>query len=272
MAARAIAAQKIPLGLMLAGVGNDLRRDLPGTLAAIAKFGYQGVEFFGPYAGWTLAFAKDVRSRLDDLRLLCLSTHNEAAGFTDSGLQHAIELNQILGSTNIVCVRGLASAGAPNGFPGEGLDGWTRMGERLNRASERLSSLQMTCGFHNHSVEFVPIDGTRPIDILARSKNLVFHLDVGPCRRSGVDPIAFIEQYPQRIQSVLCSDWPQDPSGHPPLFGKGPAPWKRIFAAAEGTGGVRFYLIQQEGSVEPPLEAAKKDLEYFREIHAERVR
>jgi sugar phosphate isomerase/epimerase len=260
-------AKHIPLGLLLFAVRDDLQRDLPGTLRAVAKMGYEGVEFYGPYFAWTPEFAKQVRAQLDDLHLPCLSTHNEAPAFTGDGLSHAIELNQILGSRNIVCVRGLAVPGKSNGFPGEGLDGWKQIRDRLIEASERLRRLKMTCAFHNHSVEFKPIDGTRPIDILAGNRDLVFHLDIAPCRQSGTDPIAFIEQYAGRIQSVLCSDSPNDASGHPPLVGQGTAPWKRIFAAAEGAGGIAFYLIQQEGSADPPLTAAEKDLTYFRQIH-----
>jgi sugar phosphate isomerase/epimerase len=115
----------VPLGLLLFAVREDLQRDLPGTLRAVAKMGYEGVEFFGPYFDWSPAFARQVRSQLDDLNLPCLSTHNEAPAFTDEGLSHAIALNRILGSQSIVCVRGLASAGAArpspapasNGFP-----------------------------------------------------------------------------------------------------------------------------------------------------------
>jgi hypothetical protein len=66
---------------------------------------------------------------------------------------------------------------------------------------------------------------------------------------------------------VLCSDWPNDANHHPPLIGKGAAPWRRIFEAAENDGGVRFYLVQQEGSAEPPLEAVEKDLKNFRSLH-----
>jgi sugar phosphate isomerase/epimerase len=275
LAASASAAKHVPLGLLLFAVRDDLQRDLPGTLRAVARMGYEGVEFFGPYFDWSPAFARQVRSQLDDLHLPCLSTHNEAPAFTDEGLSHAIELNRILGSQSIVCVRGLASAGAARpspppaskGFPGEGLDGWKRIDDRLSKASERLRPLNMTCAFHNHAVEFEPVDGARPIDILARNKDLVFHLDIGPCRHSGTDPIAFIDQYPGRIQSVLCSDSPNDASGHPPLVGQGTAPWKRIFAAAESAGGIRFYLIQQEGSADPPLQAVEKDLTYFRQLH-----
>jgi hypothetical protein len=31
-------------------------------------------------------------------------------------------------------------------------------------------------------------------------------------------------------------------------FGDGDAPWKRIFDAAESTGGIEYYLIEQEES------------------------
>ena len=265
IAARA-ASKEVPIGLLLFAVRDDLARDLPGTLRAVSKMGYQGVEFFGPYFGWSPGYAREVRAQLDDLNLPCLSTHNEAAAFTRDGLSRAIELNQILGSRNIVCVRGLAGPGRSNGFPGEGPGGWKQIGEKLSEASGRLKTLGMTCGFHNHAVEFQPINGIRPIDLLAADGELVFHLDVGPCRQSGTDPVAFIDQYPGRIQAVLCSDWPNDANGHPPLIGKGRAPWRHIFEAAERSGGVRFYLVQQEGSIEPPLEAVKKDLDYLREI------
>jgi sugar phosphate isomerase/epimerase len=261
------AAKRVPMGLMLVGVRQDLDRDLPGTLKAVARMGFEGVEFFGPYFSWSPSFAKQVRSQLDGLNLPCLSTHNEAPAFTRDGLSHAIELNQILGSQNIVCVRGLAAPGRSNGFAGEGLEGWKQIGEKLSQASERLAPLDMTCAFHNHGVEFQPIDGTRPIDLLAANRRLYFHLDIGPCRQSGTDPVEFIGRYPGRIQAVLCSDWPNDANHHPPLIGEGPAPWRRIFEAAENGGGIRFYLVQQEGSAEPPLEAVEKDLKNFRRLH-----
>lgn len=66
---------------------------------------------------------------------------------------------------------------------------------------------------------------------------------------------------------MWCSDWSNDASGRPSLIGKETAPRHRIFDAPEGAGRVRFYLVQQEGSGEPPLEAVRKDLECFREIH-----
>src|SRR6478752_1416307 len=57
----------IPVGLELFSVRDQLTKDLPGTVTAVAKMGYQVVEFFSPYFNWTAAQAKDVRKLLDDL-------------------------------------------------------------------------------------------------------------------------------------------------------------------------------------------------------------
>ena len=43
-----------PVGLELYSVRTELSKDLPGTVRAVAKQGYQVVEFYGPYYSWTL--------------------------------------------------------------------------------------------------------------------------------------------------------------------------------------------------------------------------
>ena len=52
------------------------------------------------------------------------------------------------------------------------------------------------------------------------------------------------------------------------LFGEGSAPWKNIFAAAEKTGGVEFYLIEQEGSRFSSLETAERCLANYKKMRA----
>jgi sugar phosphate isomerase/epimerase len=239
--------------------------------------GYEGVEFYGnptmansAYFYWTPAYTKEVRKLLDDLGLACFSTHSESPAFTPDGLTRAIELNKILGSQSIVAVRGLAPTSgklAFRGFEGTGLDGYKRLADRLGQAAERLRAVNMTCAFHTHAVEFQKIDGVRPIDIIAGANEVVLHTDIDTVAMSGTDPVAFIEQYPGRHHCVLCSEWPRNAQNHQPIFGKGGQPWKKIFAAAEGTGGVRFYLMQRETSDEPPIDAVRKDLENFRQLH-----
>jgi sugar phosphate isomerase/epimerase len=250
-------SKRLPVGLELYSVRNELKDDLMGTVRGVAKMGYDGVEFFAPYYDWTLDYAKEVRKLLDDLGIRCFSTHNGAKSFTADGLPHAIELNQAIGSKFIV----MASPGRV-----QGLDGWKTVAETLNRASEQLRPLGLRAGFHNHT-EFVPVDGKRPMEILAAntSKDVMLQLDVGPCIEAGVDPVSWIEQNPGRIRSLHCKDWsPDADKGFKVLLGEGAAPWKKIIQAAEKTGGVEYYLIEQEGSVYPPMETAQRCLTAFR--------
>src|SRR5262245_23584954 len=65
----ASAAKKYPIGIELYSVRTELARDLPNTLRSVAKSGYDAVEFYAPYFSWTPPYAKEVRSRLDDLGL-----------------------------------------------------------------------------------------------------------------------------------------------------------------------------------------------------------
>lgn len=250
-------SKRLPVGLELYSVRNELKDDLMGTVRGVAKMGYDGVEFFAPYYDWTLDYAKEVRKLLDDLGIRCFSTHNGAKFFTADGLPHAIELNQAIGSKFIV----MASPGRV-----QGLDGWKTVAETLNRASEQLRPLGLRAGFHNHT-EFVPVDGKRPMEILAAntSKDVMLQLDVGPCIEAGVDPVSWIDQNPGRIRSLHCKDWsPDADKGFKVLLGEGVASWKKIIQAAEKTGGVEYYLIEQEGSVYPPMETAQRCLTAFR--------
>jgi len=74
--------KKYPIGLELYSVRNELARDLPNTLRTVAKMGYEVVEFYAPYHSWTLPYAKEVRSLMDDVGLRCYSTHNGMESFT----------------------------------------------------------------------------------------------------------------------------------------------------------------------------------------------
>ncbi len=48
------------------------------------------------------------------------------------------------------------------------------------------------------------------------------------------------------------------------LFGEGVADWKSILAAAEGVGGVEYYLLEQEGSRFSEIDTARRCLQSFR--------
>ncbi len=258
----AAAAGHIPIGLELFSVRDDLAKDLPGTVRAVAAMGYECVEFFSPYEKWTDAQAKDVRKLLDDLGIHCYSTHNGSESFRGDGLERAIALNQLLGTHFIVMAH-----------PGrvEGLDGYRKVAELLTSANETMGAHGLHAGYHNHQDEWKPIDGKRPLEVIAAGTphDVMMQLDVGTCVEMGGDPVAWINANPGRIRSLHLKDYSPDAGkGYKVLFGDGAAPWKQIFEAAEKTGGVEYYLIEQEGSALPEIETAKRCLANYRGIHS----
>ena len=252
--------KKIPIGLELYSVRQELQKDDVGTVKAVAKMGYEAVEFFSPYGNWTTAKAKDMRKLLDDLGVKCLSTHNSAGSFAADKIDHAIELNQILGSRLIV----MASAGKV-----VDLAGWKVVAEKLNAGAEKMKGAGIRAGFHNHRVEFMPMEGKTPMEVLAAetTKNVVLQLDVGTCVEAGVDPVAWIKKHPGRIASIHAKDWSKDPAiGFKALLGEGDSQWKKIFEAAEKKGGVECYMVEQEGSRFSPMETAEKCLAAIKKL------
>lgn len=223
--------------------------------------GYQCVEFYDPYFQWTEAQAKQMRKLMDDLGIRCYSTHNNEDYFDAEKINRAGDLNKILGSKYMV----LAYT-EPKG----GVDGWKAIAEKLNTAAERLEPSGLKPGYHNHDAEWRPVEGVRPMEILAKNTkpSIMLQLDVGTCVEAGSDPVAWIRANPGRIRSLHLKDWSSDPAkGYKVLFGEGDAKWKDIFAAAESVGGVEYYLLEQEGSRFGELETAKRCLQTYRETH-----
>jgi len=240
LAARAAlnAAGTVPVGLELYSVRGELAKDLLGTVAAVGRMGYQVVEFYSPYMDWTPDRAREVRKVLDDVGLKCHSTHNNASVLGADGLKKAIELNQIIGSKYIII------ASPPRAT---GIDGWKAFADQLTSASAQLTPMGMATGFHNHLIEWKAIEGKRPMDVIAANtpKDVVLQFDVGTILESGEDPFAWVAANPGRIKSVHCKDWtPQ--IGYNAAFGEGYSQWNRLLDAIEKTGGVEYYLIEQE--------------------------
>jgi sugar phosphate isomerase/epimerase len=254
------AQAKAPVGLELYSVRGFLAKDLMGTVRGVAKMGYGEVEFYSPYYEWAPETAADVRKLLDDLGVKCPSTHNSASTFSPDRLQKAIDLNQAIGSRAII----MASPGRVST-----LDGFRELADRLNAAAERLKPLGMSAGFHNHALEFRPMEGQRPMDLLAErtSKDVILQFDVGTCVQAGADPVAWINANPGRIKSMHCKDWSAGERGFAVLFGEGDAPWQKIFAAAESTGGIEHYLIEQEaGPEEEQMKRAEQCLANWKKL------
>src|SRR5436305_3759102 len=144
---------KIPIALQLYSVREDCARDLPGTIAAVAKMGYVGVEFAGYYD----RSAADLRKLLDDHGLRCAGTHTGLNTILGDELDRTIEFNRTIGNRYLIVP----------GLPKERRDSrqaWLETARLMNEAAERARPAGMLVGYHNHSIEFQAMDGELPWD------------------------------------------------------------------------------------------------------------
>ena len=260
-ALQARASTSIPIGLELYSVREALKIDPFGTVRAVAQMGYECVEFYAPYFDWSESETRQMKKLMDDLGIRCFSTHNDAQFLTAENLGRVRDKNLILGSKYIV---------QSSSDETSTLDGWKTTADRLNVIADKLEPAGLRAGYHNHQPEFTPIQGQRPMEILAKNTkpSIMLQLDVGTCLEAGSDPVAWIRSNPGRIHSIHCKDWSPAPGkGYAVLFGEGAADWKGIFAAAESVGGLEYYLVEQEGSRLTEIETARTCLKTFREKH-----
>ncbi len=251
-----------------------LAEDVLSTVTRVAEIGYEVVEFYAPYIEWTPEFAKEVRARMDDVGVRCLSTHTRSSGFVADTRQKAIELNSIIGSQSIVM------SSPPQEARQGGVDEWRRVADLLAESQEVFAEEGIRAGYHNHQYEWRAFEGVaeggprHPMDVLADGTpgGVTLQLDVGTCVEMGHDPVEWFETHPGRIRNIHCKDWApgeeEDEKGYRVLFGEGVAPWKEIFAAAESVGGVEFYLVEQEGSRYDEFETAERCLATWNELRA----
>ncbi len=246
--------RRIPIGLQLYSVRADCQKDLPGTIAAVAKMGYQGVEFAGYYG----RSAKDMRKLLDDNGLKCCGTHTGIDTLLGDNLAKTIEYNKTIGNKYLI---------AP-GLPGKyssSHQAWLDTAKLFNELAEKVKLQGMLVGYHNHSAEFKAMDGELPWDTFYgnTSEDVVMQLDVGNAIHGGVDPLPYIYRYPGRAITVHVKEFSK--TNNKALVGEGDVNWRAFSALCRAVGKTEWYIIEQESYAFSPLECAEKCLQNVRE-------
>ncbi len=250
------APARIPVALELYSIREDCARDLAGTLAKVAKMGYDGVEFAGYYGHE----AKEVRGILDQVHLKAFSSHNNIKLLVGDELEKTVEFNRTLGNPRVMV------ASLPTGTA---IQKWYDYARQFNEIAEKLKPHQMRVGFHNHARELEPLEGKLPYDVFLdnTSPEVIMQMDLAHYPEHNLNPVDYMKRYPGRARTVHVKDYA--PDGRKVLLGDGVMDWKSVFRAAETVGGIEVYIIEQEKYPEPltPLECAARCLQNFRKLH-----
>lgn len=79
---------------------------------------------------------------------------------------------------------------------------------RANDAAPVLAEQGVTLCFHNHAIELARVDGVRVLDvILDTAPDLQLELDVHWAWRGGLDPVATLREYAERVRLVHLKDY-----------------------------------------------------------------
>jgi sugar phosphate isomerase/epimerase len=251
--AESYGGNKIPFALQLYSVRNECARDLDGTIASVAKMGYKAVEFAGYYG----RDSKSLRKLLDDLGLKCCGTHIGLDTLLGDNLPRTVEFNQTLGNPFLI---------VPS-LPGKytkDRQGWQDAADLFGELADKVKPHRMRVGYHNHNIEFKPLDGEVPWDTFFNraKKEVVIQFDTGNGVAAGGDPVVYLKKKPGRVASVHVK--PYSKTKPNALIGDDELPWKEIFHICESTAGVEWYIIEYESDAYPPLVSVEKTLEVMR--------
>jgi len=250
---QAAGQKKIPIGLQLYSVRNECEKDLPGTVAAVAKMGYRAVEFAGYYG----RDAKTLRKLLDEHGLKCCGTHIGLEMLLGDNLPKTIEFNQTLGNKFLI-VPGLGEKYTKS------RQAWQDTAALFNELADKVKPHGMRVGYHNHTIEFTELDGELPWDTFfgKTKKEVVMQFDTGNAMQGGGDATVYLKRYPGRAATVHLKSFSKAKPNA--LMGDDELPWPKIFELCETSGGTEWYIVEYESDAYPPLVSVQKTFEVLK--------
>jgi len=264
---RFFARHDLPIGLQLYTVGTAARADFPGTLKKVAQAGYRTVELAG-FHGQGVAGLKQAADAAG-IRYGGIHVQPKAQG-TEPGFDQdpgklAADLHSL----------GISEVVLPSPI---GRNDWPATATFLNNTAAALQKEGLRLSYHNHNVEFAPVDGgPRGIDLLlARTDPALvsFEMDIGWVAAAGADPLPLLRATPHRFRMVHVKDLLASTT---PNFayhmdstevGAGMLDWKQLLSTAYATGVRGFFVEQEPPFSKDPFQSIAESCAYLAALRA----
>ncbi len=244
------------IGLQLYSVKELCEKDFLGTIAEVAKIGYDGVEF----AGYFGASAAKLKKALDDCGMKACGSHISIDAL-DKDLDGQIAYSLEIGSPYVICPY------LGGNWVGSA-DAWKRTAEYFNVIGRKCVENGLLFGYHNHDFEFVKYDGRMAYDIMldnADPNNLFIELDTFWVDYAGMDLAGFMENYGKRIKLLHIKDRTSLEDKRNTEIGKGIIDVPAIVTAGKKLGS-HWYIVEQEYFAMDQLASVAQSLRYLRSI------
>jgi len=239
-------SKRIPIGLGLFSVRRALESDLEGTLKKVRAIGFEAVEFYGKIYPDSPRLA----AALKDTDLKVVGWHTPIDLFEDDRIENTIAFHKTIGNPNLVV------PGLPHEMTADA-SGWHKSAELMGKIARKIKTAGLTFGYHNHSVEFKPLDnGEYAWDIIAAVPDLMLQIDNGNALAGGGDTVALLKKYPGRAKTIHLKPFSLT-DGNSTMIGKDDIPWLETFAELERQGGTEWALVEYEDEIYEEFEGVR---------------
>ena len=269
---------KVPLGLQLYSVREQLPKDYEGTLKQLGAIGFREVES----AGYYNHTAAQVKQAISSAGLHLVSAHYGSDDLHQK-LDEIISFSKDVGVSYIICsfpgfkdpsrVKNLTNKQKSGAFT---MEDWRWNAEQFNAIGAKVSAAGLKFGYHNHTMEFRKEHGVVPYDELLRltdPAHVTMEMDCGWVTVGGANPIDYLQKHPNRISMLHAKDFkgitPTSSIENVPTIvelGQGTIDYRPIFAAAAKAGGIKHCFVEQEGYNVAPMEGLKIDADYMHKL------
>lgn len=245
------------------------RMELESMLRRIRACGYDGIEMGTPQ-GLT---HQEFRELLDAVGLTCTTAGGISGAMDDKALlSDKIEECQALGAFNVM---------VPN-MPSQTLGNpWElhRFIGQLNRAGEALAKEGIHLSYHNHAVDFSPVDGKPMLQWIVEETDPAFvwmEPDTHWLQAGGAHVVTWLKMLKGRIYAIHCKDYGIDPDAdHLNLqgigryfveVGEGNLNWLDILGECRAQN-IEWYVTEQDAvRGRPPYQAIELSARNLRAV------
>lgn len=236
-------------GIQMYSVRDLTQTDLREALKQVAALGYENVEF----AGFFGHSAEEVAGWLKEYGLRCSGTHTGWQLIEEQGVPALAEYHKAIGC-NVLIV--------PGAHP-KTQDEITEFLAKMNAWQKELAELGIVLGYHNHSHEYVPVEGGPTIaDRMFNETDVMLELDTYWLYNAGEDPVAWMEKVHAagRLGVIHIKDGYDDGKGMP--LGMGTAPVDKVYCKAVELNVPM--VVESETLTPSGMEEARICIEYLK--------
>ena len=231
--------------------------DLASACTRVKKMGYDGVQL----SGVVELPGDEMKKILDDNGLQCCVTHISIDAM-ENNTEAVIERHQKM-NCKYTAIGGF--------FPKEEWtrDLWENFIVRYNNIAQKFIGSGIKIGYHNHSHEFAPAGGVRPMDLLMQKldqENTWMEIDTYWVQHGGADPAEYIRRAAGRIPCVHFKDMTITPQRTPKMteICDGNLNWPRIIEACR-YAGVQWYIVERDAGDLDPFDSLSRSCYNLRE-------